>query len=66
VASNDFEIRIHSSSAKPEKAPREPYQKPHLGVIDLTTPEVLGLGCKTSGGSGAAGTCNVTCATLGS
>lgn len=30
---------------------KEPYEKPDLGTIELKAEEVLGVGCKTAGGT---------------
>ena len=42
---------------KKEKENKQPYEKPKLGVIELSAEEVLGVGCKTRFGdpNGVAG-----------
>lgn len=35
---------------KQAKEKKDPYEKPKLRIIELSAEEVLGVGCKTSGG----------------
>lgn len=37
------------------KPARKPYEKPTVHVIDLAADEVLGTGCKSTGGGGPSG-----------
>jgi hypothetical protein len=46
------------STAGSEGYPRQQYTKPQVGVIELQSHEVLGIGCKTQTSAGPTVLCN--------